>query len=104
MFQHGLNPANPFSPCSVGVNELNEFPVKFFNHTNSFSIINANLYEMKIEVLNVNGQVVAVLNDVKAMLNYENENLASGIYLVNVNLTAGTAAKLSKTFKWSKVN
>lgn len=104
LFQHGLNPANPFSPCGVGINELNEFPVKFFNHNNSFSIINTNLYEMKIEVLNVNGQVVAVLNDSKAVLNYGNENLASGIYLVNVNLTADTTAKLSKTFKWSKVN
>ncbi|MCX6199970.1 MAG: T9SS type A sorting domain-containing protein [Bacteroidetes bacterium] len=104
LFQHGLNPANPFSPCDVGINELSEFPIKFFNHTNSFSIINANLYEMKIEVLNVNGQVVAVLNDTKAMLNYENDNLASGIYLVNVNINAGAKDKLNKTFKWSKVN
>ncbi len=104
LFQHGLNPVNPFSPCSVGVNELNEFPVKFFNHTNSFSIINANLYEMKIEVLSVNGQVVAMFNDSKAMLNYENENLASGIYLVNVNLSIGSNMQLIKTFKWSKLN
>lgn len=104
LFQHGLNPANPFSPCGVGVNELNEFAVKFFNHTNSFSVINANLYDIKIAVLNINGQVVAILNDSKAMLNYENENLASGIYIVNVSITTGTTAKLSKTFKWSKVN
>lgn len=104
LFQHGLNPANPFSPCDVGINELSEFPIKFFNHTNSFSIINANLYEMKIEVLNVNGQVVAMFNDSKAMLNYGNENLASGIYLVNVNIKVGDKDKLNKTFKWSKVN
>lgn len=97
LFQHGLHPANPFIQCGLGVNALEELPVQFFNHNKSFSIINTGLLKMKIELLNVNGQLIRVADESQAQFNYENAALPAGIYLVHI-----TADGAGKTFKWSK--
>ncbi len=107
LFLHGLNPINLFVMCDVGINDVQKFPIQFFNHNQSFSIVNTGLLAMEIELLNVNGQVVSSFHEGQAVFNYGNANLSSGIYLVNVRLhNAGRNSNISqyinKTFKWSK--
>lgn len=103
LFQHGLNPANPLIQCDVGINDLQEFPVRFFNTNKSFSVINANLNPMQIDLLNISGQIISTVEENRAMFNYENGNLATGIYLVQVLArNVGGNKSISKTFKWIK--
>ncbi len=99
LFQHGLQPVNPFINCGVGISEAENFPVHFMNQENSFSIINPNSDKIELQILNVSGQFIWTGDESQPVFNYNNSNLASGIYLVNVKVRG-----VMKTFKWSKLN
>jgi hypothetical protein len=69
---------------------------RFTQTGNAFTLYNTNAANIRIRLLSITGQQIApdaVIQD--AVYNYQNTNLATGIYLVNVISDSGTA-----TFKW----
>ena len=98
LFEHGLNPLNPFINCGVGILEEEVLPVQFLSNSNSFSLVNPNGEKIHLQVLSITGQLIFSADESQHLYNYENENLSSGIYLVNVQLNGRT-----KTFRWSKI-
>jgi len=99
LFYRGLAPNNPLINCSVGIKEEENFPIQFLNHDNSFSLINPNGEKIQLQILNLQGQLIASTDENQPVFNYQNSNLSSGIYLINIRLI-----NTSKTFKWSKLN
>ena len=69
---------------------------RFTQTGNAFTVRNNSASQIRIQLLSITGQVVApVITIHDAIFNYQNINLAAGIYLVNVISDNGVA-----TFKW----
>jgi len=99
LFQHGLAPNNPLINCGVGISEAKNFPVQFFNQSNSFSIINPSSSVIELQVLNITGQLIWSVSEIQPIFTYNNTGLASGIYLVSIRMNGAV-----KTFKWNKTS
>jgi len=100
LFQHGLQPVNPFINCGVGIKEEEEAPsIEFSSNTNSFSIYSPTAARIKLQLINVAGQQVEAIDENQPFYHYENSTLPPGVYL----LTARINGK-EKTYKWCKIN
>jgi len=79
-----------------GIQTVADDNFRFTQTGNAFTLYNTNAANIRIRLLSITGQQIApdaVIQD--AVYNYQNTNLATGIYLVNVISDSGTA-----TFKW----
>jgi Zn-dependent metalloprotease len=97
LFNHGLQPQNPFIRCSVGINETETLPVQFQNHGNSFTLLNPQNLKAELQLRNIQGQLLYTTETNQATYNYQNAELPAGIYLVTLQ-----GKGLQHTFRWSK--
>jgi len=96
LLQHGFisASANSCSPAAVETLTGNDF--RFIQTGNAFTLYNSDAAQLHIQLLSITGQLVApVITTQDGIINYQNPNLAAGIYLVNVISNNRTA-----TFKW----
>jgi hypothetical protein len=97
LLQHGFVNATAngcTAPSSISNVANNDF--RFVQTGNAFTLYNGGTAQVHIQLLTITGQLVAPAMTIRdAVFNYQNPNLASGVYLVNVISDSGTA-----TFKW----
>jgi hypothetical protein len=99
LYERGLNPFTISNICETGVANQITSRVQFYQHENSFSLINPDAEKMQIELVDINGQIIAALEESQQVFDYSNSFLSAAVYLVHVR-THQTA----KTFKWLKTN
>ncbi len=105
LLEHGFVPASSSAGCAIlptaieNDGALNNFT--FMQHGNSFTLMNGSNSKITLQLLDITGrQVAPLLSYQDAVINYENPNLVSGIYIVNVLSVNGSAS----SFKWCKVH
>lgn len=97
LVEHGfVNPASNGCVAPNSINAVENDNFRFTQTGHSFTLYNTNATTIKIQILSITGQQVAPAVTIQSpVYNYQNANLATGIYLVNVVSDSGTA-----TFKW----
>lgn len=84
--------------ATVGIETHNNNAFAFYQNGNSFILQSDEPGKMRIQILGITGQqVVPVIEENHSIYSYQNPNLPSGIYLVNV-----LSDNSSGTFKWIK--
>ena len=97
LLEHGfVNVSNNGCSAPAGLQTIVAEDFRFTQTGNSFSLYTSHQSNIRIQLLSITGQQVAPYISVwDNIFTYQNANLATGIYLVNVISDNGTA-----TFKW----
>ncbi len=94
LVEHGLI-AQP-NGCTSGISESNFTDIKFLQYGNSFTVISNSNSKVTLQILSITGsQIAQAITTQQAVFNYQNSNIAAGIYLVAVTGETGSAV-----FKW----
>ncbi len=99
LFAHALQPQNPLIHCTVGINNVEDFPVQFTATPGGFTLNQHTGAKMAIQIMTTTGALISRIDENQPDYTYSNSNLASGIYLVTVYLNGQ-----EKTYKWCKLN
>ena len=97
LLQHGfVNAANNGCVSSIGIQVVANDNFRFTQTGNSYTLYNSDAVNIRIQLLSITGQQIGTgVTTHDALYAYQNTNLATGIYLVNVISDKETA-----TFKW----
>ena len=97
LLQHGFVSATNNGCAAIsGIQNTTDNNFGFIQNGNSYTVLNRDNLKIKIQLLNITGQQVEnPVNTQQVNYYYQNVNLATGIYLVNIISETGSA-----TYKW----
>lgn len=100
LYWHGFVPFDPNNPCGISsVTEETESGVQFWQNAKSFTCVNETGKPFLLQLYAVSGQLIFSKEEKGSRVDYENENLAAGVYLVVVSINGN-----KRSFKWAKAD
>lgn len=99
LFYRGLAPANPLIDCGVGIHNEKLLPFQFVNAPDYFSIMNTESQPVHLQISDMQGRCIAIMDETQPVFTYQNSNLPSGLYFVTIQ-----SKNRAQTYKWCKLH